>query len=103
VRDRERPRGVTGCGAAGNPNNRFERIAVEPNPSEPVEEASPEIVYLRDVSRSITARNDGPDIGFEASINPYRGASMGAVTATLARPTSTLASQRAWTSRARSS
>ncbi len=30
-------------------------------------------------SRSIIARNDSPDIGFEASINPYRGCSHGCI------------------------
>jgi DNA repair photolyase len=50
---------------------------VEPDPSESVEQTSPETVYLRDVSRSIIARNDSPDIGFDASINPYRGCSHG--------------------------
>jgi DNA repair photolyase len=86
VRDPDIPRGITGRGAAGNPKNRFERIAVEPDPSEPVEQTSLETVYLRDVSRSIIARNDSPDIGFDASINPYRGCSHGCAYC-YARPT----------------
>jgi DNA repair photolyase len=72
-------RSITGRGAAGNPKNRFERIEVEPDPPDPEEESRPETVYLRDHSRSIIARNDSPDIGFEASINPYRGCSHGCV------------------------
>jgi DNA repair photolyase len=71
-------RSIVGRGAAGNPKNRFERLEVEPDfegldPEEP----RPETVYLRDHSRSIIARNDSPDIGFDASINPYRGCSHG--------------------------
>ena len=71
-------RDIVGRGAAGNPKNRFERIEVEPDPGElEGEESRPETVYLRDHSRSIIARNDSPDIGFDASINPYRGCSHG--------------------------
>jgi DNA repair photolyase len=72
-------RSIVGRGAAGNPKNRFERIEVEPEPKESDEESGPETVYLRDVSRSIIARNDSPDIGFDASINPYRGCSHGCI------------------------
>lgn len=68
-------RNIVGRGASGNPKNRFERIEVHP---EAIEEGSrPETIYLRDHSRSIIARNDSPDIGFDASINPYRGCSHG--------------------------
>jgi DNA repair photolyase len=71
-------RSIVGRGAAGNPKNRFERIEVEPDPAEhDAEEPRPETVYLRDFSRSIIARNNSPDIGFDASINPYRGCSHG--------------------------
>ena len=70
-------RNIIGRGAAGNPNNRFERIEI--HPEEPGDGQRPETVYLRDHSRSIIARNDSPDIGFDASINPYRGCSHGCV------------------------
>jgi DNA repair photolyase len=46
----------------------------------------PQTVYLLDVSRSIIARNDSPDTGFDASINPYRGCSHGCAYC-YARPT----------------
>lgn len=42
--------------------------------------------YLRDASRSILARNDSPDIPFDASINPYRGCEHGCAYC-YARPT----------------
>jgi DNA repair photolyase len=73
-------RSIVGRGAADNPKNRFERIEVEPDLDEiEGEEPRPETLYLRDHSRSIIARNDSPDIGFDASINPYRGCSHGCV------------------------
>ncbi len=79
--------GIVGRGAAGNPKNRFERIEVEPEPGGlDAGEPGPETVYLRDVSRSIITRNDSPDIGFDASINPYRGCSHGCIYC-FARPT----------------
>ena len=78
-------RSIVGRGAARNPKNRFERIEVEPDETEG-DEPRPETVYLRDHSRSIIARNDSPDIGFDASINPYRGCSHGCVYCS-ARPT----------------
>lgn len=80
-------RSIVGRGAAGNPKNRFERIEVEPEFEElDPEEPRPETVYLKDHSRSIIARNDSPDIGFDASINPYRGCSHGCAYC-YARPT----------------
>ncbi len=80
-------RSIVGRGAAGNPKNRFDRIEVDPEPEGlDAEEPGPETVYLRDVSRSIIARNNSPDIGFDASINPYRGCSHGCIYC-FARPT----------------
>ena len=78
---------IVGRGAAENPKNRFERIEVELELGESdAEEPGPEIIYLRDVSRTIIARNDSPDIGFDASVNPYRGCSHGCIYC-YARPT----------------
>jgi DNA repair photolyase len=85
VKDQGPRRSIVGRGAAGNPKNRFERIEVEPDETEG-DEPRPETVYLRDHSRSIIARNDSPDIGFDASINPYRGCTHGCVYC-YARPT----------------
>ena len=78
-------RSIVGRGASGNVPNRFEKISsqTEPGGMNPEE---PETVYLRDHSRSIIARNDSPDIGFDASVNPYRGCSHGCVYC-YARPT----------------
>lgn len=81
MNERERTHtGIVGRGAAANPKNRFEKIEVEPDPAEiDPDEPRPETVYLRDYSRSIIATNNSPDIGFDASINAYRGCSHGCV------------------------
>ncbi len=63
-----------GRGAAANVPNRFERLVLEP------EELPPDAVateVLVDTSKSIIARNDSPDVEFNASINPYRGCEHG--------------------------
>ncbi len=69
-------RGFRGRGAAEDPANRFERIGYEPDP-EAEEPSDPRTRYLRDHSRSVIARNQSPDIPFEASLNPYRGCEHG--------------------------
>ncbi len=70
------PSAPKGRGASSNPANRFERLAVE------LEVPGPDRVpteLLRDGSRSIIATNDSPDVGFAASINPYRGCEHGCI------------------------
>ena len=42
--------------------------------------------FLKDASRSIIAYNDSPDVGFNASVNPYRGCEHGCIYC-YARPT----------------
>jgi DNA repair photolyase len=81
---------IKGRGAAHNPPNRFERARIEPDlerlDSDDEEQAPPQTMYLRDVSRSIIVKNDSPDVGFTYSINPYRGCSHGCIYC-YARPT----------------
>jgi DNA repair photolyase len=47
---------------------------------------APATVYLRDPSRTALARNNSPDIHFDASLNPYRGCEHGCAYC-YARPT----------------
>jgi DNA repair photolyase len=82
-----KPVQIRGRGASDNPPNRFERLAYERDPdSIDPEEPSPQTVFLRDASRSFIAYNDSPDVGFDASINPYRGCEHGCIYC-YARPT----------------
>jgi DNA repair photolyase len=39
----------------------------------------PQTVFLRDETRTIINYNDSPDVGFNASINPYRGCEHGCI------------------------
>ena len=67
-------------GAADNPANRFDRLHYEADSDTPPEEQpDPRTVFLRDSSRSLIAYNDSPDVGFAASINPYRGCEHGCI------------------------
>jgi DNA repair photolyase len=80
-------RPVRGRGSTGNPKNRFEPIELVPEPpGEDDEVSSPHTEFITDASRSIIAYNDSPDVGFDASINPYRGCEHGCVYC-YARPT----------------
>ncbi len=71
---------IRGRGTSENPPNRFETLSYVPDPAErDPEDPGPSTVFFRDPSRSIIARNDSPDIGFSASINPYRGCEHGCI------------------------
>ena len=75
-----------GRGVTPNPCNRFERITLERDPGTVAEDPAPRTEFFRDSSRSIIARNSSPDVGFDASINPYRGCEHGCAYC-YARPT----------------
>jgi len=71
---------IRGRGSRRNPPNRFETISYVPDPDyvETEEEApKPQTIFLKDTTRSIVTVNDSPDVGFDASINPYRGCEHG--------------------------
>ncbi len=48
--------------------------------------AGPRTQFFKDHSRTVIARNDSPDVGFDASLNPYRGCEHGCAYC-YARPT----------------
>src|SRR5579883_1485135 len=67
-----------GRGSADNPANRFDLLSYHRDPDDPVEDApGPLTRFFRDSARTILAHNDSPDIGFDTSINPYRGCEHG--------------------------
>ena len=84
---------VRGRGASWSPANRFEKLhvdltdidcvdvdpAIEKQPRRPTQ-------YFRDGTKSIITRNTSPDVGFETSLNPYRGCEHGCIYC-YARPT----------------
>src|SRR5208282_2168123 len=70
-----------------NPVNRVQRIVYEVDPDGSADEQpAPKTQFFKDASQTIIATNDSPDIGFEASINPYRGCEHGCIYC-YARPT----------------
>jgi DNA repair photolyase len=71
---------VRGRGAAVNPKNRFESIERVPEPPQDGDDiSSPQTQFFADSSKSVIAYNDSPDVGFDASVNPYRGCEHGCV------------------------
>jgi DNA repair photolyase len=74
-------------GALSNPPNRFESLRVEPDPDWYEEgEPLPQTRFFRDHASSILTTNDSPDVGFDVSVNPYRGCEHGCIYC-YARPT----------------
>lgn len=76
---------MRGRGAATNPPNRFDRLRYVRSadlpaqyddrgaPLDPSLELDPGTVLIRDATRSILSTNNSPDVGFDTSLNPYRG------------------------------
>src|SRR6204780_1480326 len=78
-----------GRGAASNPAVRFDALTLEQIHDGWYEDETVEHVgepVLPDRARSVITSNDSPDVGFDQSINPYRGCSHGCVYC-FARPT----------------
>lgn len=75
----EHPIPQKGRGSSINPPNRFDRLHYEPDPEAEPEQITRPTEYFRDPTRTLIASNDSPDVGFEKSINPYRGCEHGCV------------------------
>jgi len=74
-------------GTLATPKNRFEdRVTVRDEDYDDSEDPLPRTEFLPDDSQSIIAFNDSPDLGFNASLNAYRGCEHGCVYC-YARPT----------------
>jgi DNA repair photolyase len=71
-----------GRGAASNPTGRFDAWSLEPAEDGWYRDEGPESLnetVMPDHARGIITTNDSPDVGFDRSINPYRGCSHGCV------------------------
>jgi DNA repair photolyase len=71
-----------GRGALSNPAGRFERTGIEAFDDGWYVEEGPESVATTlepDRAKSVISTNDSPDIGFDQSINPYRGCEHGCI------------------------
>src|SRR5579871_5313160 len=67
-------------GTLNNLPNRFEKIHLERDEDwNPHEDPLPQTIFLRDHTSTIISTNDSPDVGFEASVNPYRGCEHGCI------------------------
>ena len=82
-------------GSPINPQNRFEKLRIEPeidmDPGyvEEEEKPAPQTVFLRDaggLQAKILSRNESPDLGFSYGLNAYRGCEHGCAYC-YARPT----------------
>lgn len=86
---------LSGRGALENPAGRFEPLQVEADAEaidallEDAKDEPPRQIktqVFRDKSKSVISSNDSPDIGMEATLNPYRGCEHGCIYC-YARPT----------------
>jgi DNA repair photolyase len=84
---------IRGRGASWSPANRFEKLHVDLGDSDVVQVGQDGVErprratqYFRDGTKMIISRNNSPDVGFETSVNPYRGCEHGCIYC-YARPT----------------
>jgi DNA repair photolyase len=74
---------IKGRGFSENPKNRFERLELSPDRDELDYDLQhdglekPKTIFYKDTSKSFITYNDSPDIGYNASVNPYRGCEHG--------------------------
>src|SRR5258708_2940826 len=79
--------GPRGRGATINPADRFTALHYDQDEFSAAENARPiPTEFFADDTQSIISRNNSPDVGFETSVNPYRGCEHGCAYC-YARPT----------------
>src|SRR5215467_3435757 len=82
TRMNSRPRALKGRGALSNPPGRFDAQQITAVDDGWYMEEEPDSIATTlepDKARGIITTNDSPDVGFDQSINPYRGCSTGCV------------------------
>ena len=85
---------IHGRGASWSPANRFEKLHVDLRDIDVVQirsqrwrnDRAARRNYFRDSTKTIITHNNSPDVGFETSLNPYRGCEHGCIYC-YARPT----------------
>lgn len=78
---------IKGRGAASNPGNRFVDVRYEREEDFDSSDERPQATqFLPDLTQKIITYNDSPDVGFDASVNAYRGCEHGCIYC-FARPT----------------
>ena len=82
--DSSMPSRPRGRGAGLNPDQRFSELHVAYEPGEAPARVATK--FFIDHSQSILSKNDSPDLGFSAGVNPYRGCEHGCAYC-YARPT----------------
>jgi DNA repair photolyase len=80
-----------GRSSRSNDAGRFERLRTEAfddgwSPDEDLQPARVETTLTAETAKTIISRNDSPDLGFDRSVNPYRGCEHGCIYC-FARPT----------------
>jgi DNA repair photolyase len=77
---------IKGRGAQVNPKNRFEKLSLENFKddeldyfAEEEDEVKIPTQFFMDESKTVIAKNDSYDVGFEYSLNPYRGCEHGCI------------------------
>lgn len=77
---------IRGRGAGENPAGRFESMNVKIDedawidPEDYLEEGKQiQTQVFRDATKSVISTNDSPDVGMDASVNPYRGCEHGCI------------------------
>lgn len=74
---------IRGRGSADNPPNRFEKFHYDDSDVEidewEDERPAPTTQFFREQAKSIISTNDSPDVGFDTSINAYRGCEHGCI------------------------
>jgi hypothetical protein len=91
-----------GRGTASNPHNRFAPTRSEAEDDGWYQDEAPpcRATEVRmEQAKTVISRNQSPDVGFDRSINPYRGCEQAASTASRGPATPTGTCRRASTSR----
>jgi DNA repair photolyase len=73
---------LKGRGSLSNPAGRFDRTGIEAVDDGWIQEEAPESIATSvqpDRAKGVLTTNDSPDIGFDQSINPYRGCEHGCI------------------------